>query len=101
LVLSSFRLVDYRTLAKFGGKFGTDRTFPWKLMPNALADDNVCIKGYPAHKCLLPGESRGITSSAKSKGVAGLTQKEVTILVEALKAKSMYVEKVDVKERGM
>ncbi|KAG2028587.1 hypothetical protein BDR03DRAFT_1019604, partial [Suillus americanus] len=44
-----------KQVAKFGGKFGTDRTFPWKLMPNALADDNVCIKGYPAHKCLLPG----------------------------------------------
>ncbi|KAG1843342.1 hypothetical protein DFJ58DRAFT_731631 [Suillus subalutaceus] len=78
-----------KQVAMFGGKFGTNRTFPWKLMPNALADDNVCIKGYPAHKCLLPGESCRITSSAKSKGVAGLTQKEVTILVEALKAKSM------------
>ncbi|KAG1902465.1 uncharacterized protein F5891DRAFT_1186586 [Suillus fuscotomentosus] len=89
-----------KQVAKFGGKFGTDRTFPWKLMPNALADDNICIKGYPAHKCLLPGESHGVISSAKSKGVASLTQKEVTIIIEALKVKTMYVKKVDVALRG-
>lgn len=94
------QLIYYPTLAKFGGKFGTDRVFPWKLMPSALADDNICIKGYPAHKCLLPGEARGTTANSKSKGVAGLTQKEVSILMESLKAKTMYVEKVDVKERG-
>lgn len=69
-------------------------------MPSALADDNVCIKGYPAHKCLLPGEARDTTSNSKSKGVAGLTQKEVSILMDSLKSKTMYVEKVDASKRG-
>ncbi|KAG2125536.1 hypothetical protein BD769DRAFT_1668790 [Suillus cothurnatus] len=83
----------------FRGKFGTDKIFPWKLMPSALADDNVCIKGYPAHKCLLLGEACDATSNSKSKGVAGLTQKEVTILRDSLKVKTMYVEKVDIAEQ--
>ncbi|KAG1724199.1 uncharacterized protein EDB91DRAFT_1255335 [Suillus paluster] len=74
--------------------------FPWKLMPSTLADNNVCIKGYPAHNCVLPGETHGVTSQSKSKGIASLTQKEVTILVEALKVKTMYVEKVSIMKRA-
>ncbi|KAG2126327.1 uncharacterized protein EDB93DRAFT_1109721 [Suillus bovinus] len=31
-----------------------------------LANENLCIKGYPAHKCLLPGKYHNI--NAKSKG---------------------------------
>ncbi|KAG1859751.1 hypothetical protein F4604DRAFT_1930477 [Suillus subluteus] len=89
-----------KQVAKFGGKFGTDRVFPWKLMPSALADNNICIKGYPAHKCLLPGEARDTTSNSKSKGVASLTQKEVLILMDSLKSKMMYVEKVDASKRA-
>lgn len=68
-------------------------------MPSALANENLCIKGYPAHKCLLPGEYHNINS--KSKGIGGLTQKEVLILVEALKAGTMYVAKVPKTSRGM
>jgi hypothetical protein len=68
-------------------------------MPSALANENLCIKGYPAPKCLLPGEYHNINS--KSKGIGGLTQKEVLILVEALKAGTMYVAKVPKMSRGM
>ncbi|KAG1853449.1 hypothetical protein DFJ58DRAFT_728198 [Suillus subalutaceus] len=89
-----------KQVAMCGGKLGTVRMFPWKLMPSTLADDNVCIKGYPAHNCVLPGDTRGVTSQSKSKGVASLTQKEVTILVEALKAKTMYVEKVSITKQA-
>jgi hypothetical protein len=67
-------------------------------MLSALADDNVCIKGYPAHKCLLLGEACDATSNSKSKGVTGLIQKEVAILRDSLKVKTIYVEKVDIAE---
>jgi hypothetical protein len=69
-------------------------------MPSALADNNICIKGYPTHKCLLPGEVCDTTSNSKSKGVAGLMQKEVLILMDSLKSKTMHVEKVDASKRG-
>ncbi|KAG1811367.1 uncharacterized protein BJ212DRAFT_1301907 [Suillus subaureus] len=63
-------------------------------MPSALTNENFCIKGYPAHKCLLPGEYHNVNS--KSKGIRGLTQKEVLILVEALKAGTMYMAKMKI-----
>ncbi|KAG1725304.1 hypothetical protein EDB19DRAFT_1947348 [Suillus lakei] len=57
---------------------------------NALTNENLCIKGYLAHRCLLPGEYHNVNS--KSKDIRGLTQKEVLILVEALKAGTMHVQ---------
>ncbi|KAG1901132.1 uncharacterized protein F5891DRAFT_1187824 [Suillus fuscotomentosus] len=83
------------TLEHCGGKFVSDKNFPWKLMPNALADDWLCITSYPAHKCLLPGEYHSNTS--KSKAIGGLMQKEISALVDALKAGTMVVVKVSAK----
>lgn len=60
-------------------------------MRSALADGSLCIIGYPAHKCLLPGEYHNI--AAKSKGIGGLTMKEISALVEALKAGTMFIAK--------
>ncbi|KAG1856838.1 hypothetical protein C8R48DRAFT_775782 [Suillus tomentosus] len=77
-------------LARPGTGFN-DKNFPWKLMPAALVEANLCIKGYPAHKCLLPGETHNEIS--KKKGIAALTQKEVTALVDALKAGTMVISK--------
>lgn len=75
-------------LARPGAGFN-DKNFPWKLMPSALVEANLCIKGYPAHKCLLPGETHNEIS--KKKGIAALTQKEVTALADALKAGTMVI----------
>ncbi|KAG1779251.1 hypothetical protein EV702DRAFT_1195228 [Suillus placidus] len=60
-----------KQVAQLGGKCAWDKNFPWKGMSSALADANLCIKGYPTHKCLLPA------------------------LVDALKAGTMQVAKVD------
>ncbi|KAG1789413.1 uncharacterized protein HD556DRAFT_1447028 [Suillus plorans] len=81
-----------RQVDNLNGKFASFKNFPWIMMPSALANKNLCIKGYPAHKCLLPGEYHNMNS--KSKGIRGLTQKEVGIIVEALKAGMMFVEKI-------
>ncbi|KAG2124874.1 hypothetical protein DEU56DRAFT_916815 [Suillus clintonianus] len=78
-----------------GGKFASDKNFPWKLMPNALADDRLRITGYPAHKCLLLGEYHSNTS--KSKAIGGLMHKEISALVDALKAGIMVVVNVPAK----
>ncbi|KAG0706005.1 hypothetical protein DFH29DRAFT_1077381 [Suillus ampliporus] len=84
-----------RQVEHCGGKFVSDKNFPWKLMPNALANDRLRITGYPAHKCLLPGEYHSNTS--KSKAIGGLMQKEISALVDALKAGTMVVVKVHAK----
>jgi len=83
--------LTYSTVGKFGGKFGSEKNFPWKLMRSALADASLCIIGYPGHKCLLPGEYHNI--AVKSKGIGGLTTKEISVLVEALKAGTMFIAK--------
>ncbi|KAG1876192.1 hypothetical protein F4604DRAFT_1924468 [Suillus subluteus] len=75
-------------LAQPGTGFN-DKTLPWKLMPAALLKANLCIKGYPAHKCLLPGETHNRIS--KKKGIAVLTQKEVMALAHALKMGTMVI----------
>ncbi|KAG0695533.1 hypothetical protein DFH29DRAFT_879987 [Suillus ampliporus] len=80
------------TLDNLDGKFASFKTFHGSQCPSVLTNENLCIKGYPAHKCLLPGEYHNFNS--KSKVIGGLTQKEVLILVEALKAGTMYVAKV-------
>ncbi|KAG2113975.1 hypothetical protein DEU56DRAFT_710401, partial [Suillus clintonianus] len=61
----------------------SDRPFPWILMPSSLTNDHLHIEGYPAHLSLMPGESHN--SNSRSKGVAGLTQREVNVLALALK----------------
>ncbi|KAG1886337.1 uncharacterized protein F5891DRAFT_1201170 [Suillus fuscotomentosus] len=81
-----------RQVGNLDGKFASFKNFPWIIMPSVLANENLCIKGSLAHKCLLPGEYHNIKS--KSKGIRGLTQKEVSILVEALKAGTMFVVKI-------
>ncbi|KAG2747741.1 hypothetical protein P692DRAFT_201684006, partial [Suillus brevipes Sb2] len=77
---------DIFSSADLGGKFA-NRPFPWILMPSSLANDHLRIEGYPAHLSLMPGESHNINS--RSKGVAGLTQREVNVLAHSLKAKTM------------
>ncbi|KAG2342175.1 hypothetical protein BDR05DRAFT_949145 [Suillus weaverae] len=77
------------------GKLTSDKNFPWKLMPNTLANDWLRITSYPAHKCLLPGEFHSNTS--KSKAIGGLMQREISALVDALKAGTMVVIKVQAK----
>jgi hypothetical protein len=100
LSVSLFHRSDIFNIASesCGGKFGSDKNFPWKLMPNALADDRLRITGYPAHKCLLPGEYHSNTS--KSKAIGGLMQKEISALVDALKSGAMVVTKVPAKFQG-
>ncbi|KAG1904167.1 uncharacterized protein F5891DRAFT_977057 [Suillus fuscotomentosus] len=56
-------------LARPGTGFN-DKNFPWKLMPAALVQANLCIKGYPAHKCLLPGETHNEISKKKAAVIA-------------------------------
>jgi hypothetical protein len=67
-------------------------------MSSALADANLCIRGYPAHKCLLPGEAHN--ENSKNKGIGALTQKEIVTLIDALKGGTMQVFKVDKAHRG-
>ncbi|KAG1840034.1 hypothetical protein C8R48DRAFT_679693, partial [Suillus tomentosus] len=55
-------------------------------------------KGYPAHKCLLPGEAHN--ENSRNKGIGALTQKEIAALVDGLKAGTMQVIKVDKVHRG-
>ncbi|KAG2117887.1 uncharacterized protein F5147DRAFT_648325 [Suillus discolor] len=90
-VLKSLKAGLTKQVAELGGKF-TDRPFPWILMASSLANDNLCIKGYPAHLSWMPGESHNTNS--QSKGVAGLTQHEASVLSHALKVKTMHVVKV-------
>lgn len=61
-------------------------------MPSALASGGLNIEGYPAHKCLMPGESHDPTSK-NNKGIGVLTFKEVAALVDAFKAGTMRVVK--------
>ncbi|KAG1777168.1 hypothetical protein EV702DRAFT_1197489 [Suillus placidus] len=82
-----------KQVAQLGGKCAWDKNFPWKGMSSALADANLCIKGYPTHKCLLPGEAHN--ENSKNKGIGALMQKEIAALVDALKAGTMQVAKVD------
>ncbi|OAX32111.1 hypothetical protein K503DRAFT_787412 [Rhizopogon vinicolor AM-OR11-026] len=72
--------------------------FPWKQMIGILADAGLFIKGYPAHKCLMPGEYSSV--SAKNKGIAGLPREGITALVDALKAGTMRVVKSSSKLRA-
>ncbi|KAG1787799.1 uncharacterized protein HD556DRAFT_1198723, partial [Suillus plorans] len=76
---------------QLGGKCAWDKNFPWKGMSSALADANLCIRGYPAHKCLLPGEAHN--ENSRNKGIGALTQKEIAALVDGLKAGTMLVVK--------
>ncbi|KAG2341305.1 hypothetical protein BDR05DRAFT_467182 [Suillus weaverae] len=61
-------------------------------MPSALAAGGLNIEGYPAHKCLMPGESHDPTAK-NNKGIGVLTYKEVAALVDAYKAGTMRVVK--------
>ncbi|KAG1897302.1 uncharacterized protein F5891DRAFT_1192000 [Suillus fuscotomentosus] len=82
-----------KQVAQLGGKCAWDENFPWKGMSSALADANICIRGYPADRCLLPGEAHN--ENSKNKGIGALTQREIVVLVEALKSGTMQVVKVD------
>ncbi|KAG1864822.1 hypothetical protein F4604DRAFT_1905288 [Suillus subluteus] len=66
-----------KQVAQLGGKCAWDKNFPWKSMSSALADANLCIRGYPAHKCLLPGEAHN--ENSRNKGIRALTQKEIMV----------------------
>ncbi|KAG2352704.1 hypothetical protein BDR07DRAFT_1383980 [Suillus spraguei] len=81
-----------KQVTKFGGKFASDKNFPWKTMPSALASGGLNIEGYPAHKCLMLGESHDPTSK-NNKGIGVLMLKEVAALVDAFKAGIMQVVK--------
>ncbi|KAG0701301.1 hypothetical protein DFH29DRAFT_876010 [Suillus ampliporus] len=67
-----------KQVTDLGRKFASDKNFSWKTMPSALASGSLIIKGYPTHKCLMPGV---------------LTYKEVAALVDAYKAGTMQVVK--------
>ncbi|KAG2078613.1 hypothetical protein BDR04DRAFT_1112775 [Suillus decipiens] len=79
-------------VTKLGGKFASDKNFPWKMMLSTLASGSLNIEGYPAHKCLMSGESHDPTSK-NNKGIGVLTFKEVAALVDAFKAGTMQVVK--------
>ncbi|KAG1876193.1 hypothetical protein F4604DRAFT_1581105, partial [Suillus subluteus] len=64
----------------------------------ALVEANICIKGYPAHKCLLPGEAH--SKPGVNKGIGALTQKEISALVESLRAGTMRIIRFPSKDRG-
>ncbi|KAG2096303.1 uncharacterized protein F5147DRAFT_778352 [Suillus discolor] len=81
-----------KQVTKLGGKFASDKNFPWKTMPSTLASGGLNIEGYPAHMCLMPGESHDPTSK-NNKGIGVLTFKEVAALVDAYKAGTMWVVK--------
>ncbi|KAG1840555.1 hypothetical protein C8R48DRAFT_781748 [Suillus tomentosus] len=81
-----------KQVTKLGGKFASDKNFPWKTMPSTLASGGLNIEGYPAHMCLMPGESHDPTSK-NNKGIGVLTFKEVAALVDAYKAGTMRVVK--------
>ncbi|OJA17486.1 hypothetical protein AZE42_11234 [Rhizopogon vesiculosus] len=72
--------------------------FPWKRMIGILGDAGLFIEGYPAHKCLMPGEYSSV--SAKNKGIARLPREGITALVDALKAGTMQVVKSSSKLRA-
>ncbi|KAG2120775.1 uncharacterized protein F5147DRAFT_766668 [Suillus discolor] len=76
-----------KQVAQLGGKCAWDKNFPWKGMSSVLADANLCIKGYPANRCLLPSEAHN--ENSKNKGIGALTQKEIVVLMEALKSGTM------------
>ncbi|KAG1861007.1 hypothetical protein C8R48DRAFT_774269 [Suillus tomentosus] len=78
-----------KQVASFGGKINSTKIFPWKLMPAALVEANLSIQGYPAHKCLLPGEAH--SKLALNKGIGALMQKEIVALVDSLKSGTMRV----------
>lgn len=67
-------------------------------MPAMLVEANLCIKGYPAHKCLLPGEAH--SKPGVNKGIGALTQKEVSALAKSLKAGTMRIVQFPSKDRG-
>ncbi|KAG2136084.1 uncharacterized protein EDB93DRAFT_1106955 [Suillus bovinus] len=81
-----------KQVTKLGGKFASDKNFPWKMMPSSLASGGLNIEGYPAHKCLMLGESHDPTSK-NNKGIGVLMFKEVAALVDAFKAGTMRVVK--------
>ncbi|KAG1835772.1 hypothetical protein DFJ58DRAFT_847386 [Suillus subalutaceus] len=78
-----------RQAAKFGCKIHGGKIFPWKLMPAALVEANLSIQGYPAHKCLFPGEAH--SKHALNKGIGALMYKEIAALVDSLKAGTMRI----------
>ncbi|KAG2094827.1 uncharacterized protein F5147DRAFT_778854 [Suillus discolor] len=96
--LKWIKLELIRQVAQLGGKCTWDKNFSWKGMSSALADANLCIRGYPAHKCLLPGEAHN--ENSRNKGIGALMQKEIAVLVDGLKAGTMQVVKVDKAHRA-
>ncbi|KAG1830082.1 hypothetical protein DFJ58DRAFT_737080 [Suillus subalutaceus] len=58
-------------------------------MPAALVEANLSIQGYPAHKCLFPGEAH--SKHALNKGIGALMYKEIAALVDSLKAGTMRI----------
>ncbi|KAG2353237.1 hypothetical protein BDR07DRAFT_1496652 [Suillus spraguei] len=90
--LQWFKKEIAKRVTDLGGKFTSDKNFPWKTMPSALAAGGLNIKGYPAHKCLMPGKSHDLMAK-NNKGIGVLTYKEVAALVDAYKAGTMQVVK--------
>ncbi|KAG2053169.1 hypothetical protein BDR06DRAFT_1008817 [Suillus hirtellus] len=81
-----------KQVTKLGGKFASDKNFPWKTMPSTLAFGSLNIEGYPTHMCLMLGESHDLTLK-NNKGIGVLMFKEVAALVDAYKAGTMWVVK--------
>ncbi|KAG1882250.1 hypothetical protein F4604DRAFT_1678649 [Suillus subluteus] len=75
--------------AKFSCTINSGKIFPWKLMPAALMEANLRIQGYPAHRCIFPGEAH--SKLALNKGIGALMQKEITALVDSLRAGTMRI----------
>lgn len=83
---------------KQGGKFLSDKNFPWKTLSAELIRLRMMIIGYP-EDVLLPGGFH--TTANKSKGISNLTLKEVAAVAAALKAGTMQIKKVPEAMKGM
>lgn len=66
-------------------------------MPAGLLEANLSIHGYPAHKCLLPGEAH--SKLGLNKGIGALMQKEIAALVDSLKGGTMRIIQFPSKDR--
>ncbi|KAG0699037.1 hypothetical protein DFH29DRAFT_1002340 [Suillus ampliporus] len=84
--------------AKFHCTINSGKIFPWKLMPAVLVEANLRIEGYPAHKCILPGEAH--SKNALNKGIGALMQKEIATLIDSLKAGTMRITQFPKEDRS-
>lgn len=81
-----------------GGKFQSDKNFPWKTLAAELIRLGMMIVGYP-EDVLLPGGFH--TTANRSKGISNLTLKEASAVAMALRAGTMRIKKVSEAMKGM